>query len=255
MTVPDTERRSGGLRNLIRALIGTLVTSALDATLLAIGLGGAGPLLAHRRALALLAIWASGTLVLGITRPVRRHDPIEETRPQAALMLTLLLIPSLVPAVSAWGETRGLWLLPGGEPLGWTGVALAAIGLGLRAAAMLRLGSRFSPLAAVQRGHTVERRWPYSWLRHPGYLGTVLAALGSALAFRTALALPAVFALAFLYGFRIRDEEAALERHLGDEWRRYRESTGAFLPRLRPRGAGDALRESRGRALRPPDRL
>jgi protein-S-isoprenylcysteine O-methyltransferase Ste14 len=217
--------------NPVRAVIGTLLTTALDAALLAIALGGIAPLLSHRRALALLAIWATGSLVLGIARPVKRHDPVEETKPQVGMMLALLLIPMAVPPLAAWTEAHGLWTLDG-EALGWTGVVIAGLGLALRAAAMLRLGSRFSPIAAVQRGHTVESRWPYSWLRHPGYAGTLLAALGAALAFRSALALPAVLGLALLYRGRIGEEEAALERHLGDEWKRYRERTAAFIPKV-----------------------
>jgi len=224
---------AGKSASLLCAVIGTIVTTALDTALLALALGGLAPLLAHPRALALLAVWALGSLVLGIARPVRRHDPVEESRPQVPMMLALLLIPMAVPPLAAWAESRGLWLLPGGEALGWSGVAIAALGLALRSAAMMRLGSRFSPIAAVQRGHTVESRWPYSWIRHPGYAGTLLAALGGCLAFRNAFALPAVAVLALLYVIRVRDEEAALARHLGDEWQGYRKSTGAFLPRLR----------------------
>ena len=95
--------------NPVRAVFGTLLTTALDAALLALALGGITPLPSHRRALALLAIWATGSLVLGIARPVRRHDPVEETRPQLPMMLALLLIPMAVPPLSAWTEAHDLW--------------------------------------------------------------------------------------------------------------------------------------------------
>lgn len=190
------------------------------------------PLLQHRPALALLAVWTTGTIVLGWRRPVRTQEPVEKPGSHLPMMLTLLFLPLLIPPISAWGEAHRVLLLPGGAALAWAGVVMAALGLALRIAAMLRLGSRFSPVAAVQRGHTVEVRWPYSWIRHPGYAGTLLAALGAALAFRSALALPLVLVLAFTYRFRVRDEEAALERHLGEAWRAYRSRTGAFLPKL-----------------------
>jgi protein-S-isoprenylcysteine O-methyltransferase Ste14 len=41
-----------------------------------------------------------------------------------------------------------------------------------------------------------------------------------------------VLGLALLYRGRIGEEEAALERHLGDEWKRYRERTAAFIPKV-----------------------
>jgi protein-S-isoprenylcysteine O-methyltransferase Ste14 len=69
-------------------------------------------------------------------------------------------------------------------------------------------------------------------VRHPGYLGSLLACAGAMLAFGSALALPLVAAFALLLRARIAREEALLERHFGDEWRAYRARTGALLPRV-----------------------
>src|SRR5439155_6944026 len=93
-------------------------------------------------------------------------------------------------------------------------------------------GSRFSPLIAVQREHPLETAGLYARIRHPGYLGAWLAALGAALAFGSALALPLLGLMLLSLESRMRREELLMERHFGDRYRRYRERTGRLLPRL-----------------------
>lgn len=218
--------------NPLRLLLGAFLVTAVDALLLALALGGAAALLGHPRALALLALWGGGSIALALLRPVRDRDPVEEQPEHRVLLLALLLVPLLTPAIAAWGERVGLWPLPGGPALRWAGVALSGIGLAVRIAAMAQLGARFSPIAALQRGHALETRGLYARMRHPGYLGSCLATLGAALAFGSALGLPWVLAMALLIGARTRREEALLERHFGDEYRRYRARTGRYFPRM-----------------------
>jgi protein-S-isoprenylcysteine O-methyltransferase Ste14 len=227
---PAEGRRPHPLRTLLTALIVT----ALDATLLALALGGVGPLSRHARALALVAIWGVTSLVLGFLRPVRAQDVVESAPGQRALLLALFLIPLLNPPLSAFAERMGWWPLPGGEPLRWAGVALAAAGLALRIVAMDRLGARFAPVVAVQREHTLETGGPYARIRHPGYLGAGLANLGAALAFGSAVGLIGAALMALALHARMEAEEALLERRFGDEFARYRARTGRVLPRLTP---------------------
>jgi len=213
------------------AALAALAVTALDALWLALALGGFGALLAHPRALALLGVWAIGGVTLALLRPVRAQDVIEQ-RTDPWLMLWLLLLPLATPPLAAWGERAGWWPLPGGEPLRWLGVAVSGLGLGIRVAAMARLGNRFSPTVALQREHALETRGLYAWVRHPGYSGAWLAAAGGALAFGSALGLVPCAAFAALLALRARREEALLERHFGDAYRAYRARTGAFWPAL-----------------------
>jgi protein-S-isoprenylcysteine O-methyltransferase Ste14 len=192
--------------------------------------GGVRALAAHPRALALLAVWGMGALVLGALRPVRVHDPVA-VRPDRLAMVLLLLIPLVTPAVSAWGERMGFWLLPGGAALRWGGVTLAAAGLALRIAAITQLGSRFSPLVSVQREHALATSGVYARIRHPGYLGAWLAAVGGALAFGSAVGLPLVALFWLLLAARAGREEALLEAHFGEAYRAYRARSGGLLPR------------------------
>jgi protein-S-isoprenylcysteine O-methyltransferase Ste14 len=231
---PDSRTR----RSPAVALIGALVTTAIDAALLALALGGFSALLGHRRALALLAVWGAGAVVLAWRSPVRRTEGTRRTR-DPLLLVALLLLPLSVAPLAAWSERIGLAPMPGGVWRAAFGLALAGTGLALRIAAMVRLGARFDPTVAILRDHALETRGLYARIRHPGYTGAWLAALGGALVFNGALGLVPVALLALALALRVRGEERALAEHFGEEFLVYRARTGAFFPRL-GRGRSDS---------------
>jgi protein-S-isoprenylcysteine O-methyltransferase Ste14 len=214
-----------------RTLLVVLAVLALDFGLLALGVGGLEPLVHHARALALFGSWVIATPTLALLRPVRSHDPVAE-HPHRLVMLTLFVIPLFTPLLSALGERLELWPLPGGAALRWGGVALASAGLALRIAAMRQLGSRFSPIGAVQRDHALETHGLYGVVRHPGYLGAFVCELGIVLAFGSAVTVPLALVMALALEQRIVIEERLLEERFGSEYRGYRVRVGGFLPRL-----------------------
>lgn len=220
--------------NPVVSIAGALAVTAVDALLLAWALGGLAPLLAHPRALTLLALWAVGAIALALLRPLRGHDAVSVEREAPWVMLLLLVIPLSTPPVSALGERLALWVLPGGAALRWAGVALSGAGLALRIAAMAQLGPRFSPRVAMQREHALETHGLYGSIRHPGYAGSWLASLGAALAFGSAIALPLVAVMGLLLWNRAGREDSMLARHFGDAYQGYRARTGRFVPRLAP---------------------
>jgi hypothetical protein len=81
-----------------------LGVTAVDAALLAWAMGSVHALLDHRRALALLALWAVGGIALALLRPLRGHDAVQVERESPLVMLLLLLIPLSTPPLSALGE-------------------------------------------------------------------------------------------------------------------------------------------------------
>jgi len=227
----DTTSASPRPNPIVSAVL-ALVVTALDAVLLMIALGGFAALLAHVRALALLAFWAIGAVFLAVRRPVRGTAAATVERESPLILITLFLIPILTPPLAALSERLSLWQLPGGVALRWIGVGLAGLGFAVRIVAMAQLGTRFSPLVALQKEHTLETRGLYARIRHPGYLGAWLAALGAALAFGGGVSLPLVAAMGLLLSARAGREEAMLERQFGEEYRRYRARSGRFLPPL-----------------------
>lgn len=221
---------------LVRRLLAPLVVVALEAALLAAGLGSFAAL-RDPRALALLALSLVAGYALQWLQPLRGHDAATSER-DAGPMIVLLVAPLFAPMVGAFGGRMGWAMLPQPEAVSWAGIALVAAGLAVRITAMAQLGPRFSPVVAVQRQHALETRGLYAHIRHPGYLGSLAACLGGALAFGSALALPLVVAMRLAHAARIRREERVLAEHFGETWRDYVRRTGALLPRLgAPRGA------------------
>lgn len=212
------------------APLGATLATALDAALLALALGGVAALLAHPRALALLAVWFTGALILAALHPVRTKTGTRRST-DPWLLLALFVLSMIAAPLAAWGERLGVGMLPGGEVRGWAGVLLAGLGLVLRMSAMVQLGSRFDPTVAILPGHALETRGLYARIRHPGYAGAWIAALGGALAFGSALGLAAVALMSAALAARVHAEENALAAHFGEAWRVYRERTGAFWPR------------------------
>jgi protein-S-isoprenylcysteine O-methyltransferase Ste14 len=219
---------------LLLRLTRALVALAIESALLAWGLGGFPALFASPRALALIAIWGATAVTLTLTRPARGPD-ITRSEKDAVAMLLLALIPLGTPALAAWGGRAAVWPLPAPELLGWLGVALSAAGLFMRVSAMRQLGARFSPLLAVQREHALETTGWYAVVRHPGYLGALLANTGAAITFGSAVALPFALVMVLVQADRVRREERLLAGHFGDAWQAYARRTGALFPRP-PRG-------------------
>lgn len=113
----------------------------------------------------------------------------------------------------------------------WVGIALMLAGLAFRWYAIRVLGKYFTRDVATRADQQVVERGPYRWIRHPSYSGSLLAVLGFGLATTNWLALIVAvgFALAG-YAYRVRVEEQALSRDLGDRYCNYMRRTRRFIP-------------------------
>ncbi|HEY1583267.1 MAG TPA: isoprenylcysteine carboxylmethyltransferase family protein [Chthoniobacterales bacterium] len=122
-------------------------------------------------------------------------------------------------------------IIPGLPGIAWCGVAIAGLGLCLRLWAVLTLRERYTRTLLVQDEHSVERSGPYGWIRHPGYLGSLLCLNGVALASGNLVALSASLLVTFLaYGYRIKVEDEMLVESLGSTYADYRHEIGALFP-------------------------
>jgi len=144
----------------------------------------------------------------------------------------------LVP--SAAGILLLFWLLPyldrhdrftfGGDGVRWAGLAIMVAGSVLRIWPMFVLGRRFSGLVAIQPGHELVSDGPYRYVRHPSYLGMMLAMLGWALLFRSIVGLLVTALGLVVLARRIQDEETMLASQFGDAYEAYRARTWRLLP-------------------------
>jgi len=125
-------------------------------------------------------------------------------------------------------------LIPGLPGVAWMGVALGICGLGLRLWAVLTLRDRYTRTLLVQDEHSVERGGPYQWVRHPGYLGSLLCLNGIAVASGNSVTLLASLATTWgAYSYRIRVEDAMLVAAFGRFYGEYRRQVRALVPSFR----------------------
>ena len=121
--------------------------------------------------------------------------------------------------------------LPDMPAVAWVGVVLAGGGLLLRAAALLTLRERYTRTLMIQDEHAFERGGPYRWIRHPGYLGSLLCLNGIAIASGSVVVLLASMVATFAaYAYRIRVEDEMLVKTFGEPYAAYRREVNALVP-------------------------
>jgi protein-S-isoprenylcysteine O-methyltransferase Ste14 len=174
-------------------------------------------------ALSLAALFSGGNLSPGES----------EDRGNRWVLVPLTVLGLLGAYLPPYTERIGFWIIAndqGGDAVRWLGVALSILGGVLRLWPVFVLGHRFSGLVAIQPGHRLVTGGIYSIIRHPSYLGLLIASLGWGLAFRSVvgviiavLTIPPIVA-------RIRAEERFLHAHFGAEYERYRARSARMIP-------------------------
>lgn len=123
------------------------------------------------------------------------------------------------------GAMRGM------PAVAWVGVAVAAVGVLVRLSAVFALRERYTRTLLVGDDHAIERGGPYRFVRHPGYLGSLLCLNGIALASGNAPVLAASIVATFAaYGYRIHVEDAMLVSRFGAAYEDYRHEVPAIVP-------------------------
>ena len=121
-----------------------------------------------------------------------------------------------------------------GQAAGWirsSGLVFYGGGILLRNWAAWSLGSWFSRRVQAEAGQDLVSRGPYRCLRHPLYLGLLLAALGMNLLMANAPGfLLAVTGVVRAIHGRMQEEEDVLEAGLGPRYARWKESRYRLLP-------------------------
>lgn len=147
------------------------------------------------------------------------------------IFLPMLLVGLALGWFPPHDDRLNRWPL-GGWPVAWGGLALFLAGTFLRVGAVRVMGPRHSVWVAVQQEHELLTTGLYRWIRHPSYLGALLAVFGWALAFRSGIGLLLAGLMVPPILSRIRAEESLLIDEFGDEYRRYQRRTRRLLPIL-----------------------
>jgi protein-S-isoprenylcysteine O-methyltransferase len=116
---------------------------------------------------------------------------------------------------------------------GIAGLIVMISGLGLRVWAAKTLGRFYTRTLVTVSDQSVVSTGPYSRIRHPGYLGSILLWMGfSIMTGNTVLDIVFLVIFASVYLYRISVEEAMLVKELGQNYVRYQGRTKRILPFL-----------------------
>ena len=130
--------------------------------------------------------------------------------------LEWIYLPAVLPR-NLWMQIAGLVLI------------LAAMGLRIWTRAHMR--GLYSGHVEVQVGHRLVQSGPYHFVRHPGYTGFLLMALGLVVGYSSLIGL---FAIPILLlpglAYRMKVEERLLSEQFGDEYRAYALKTRKLIP-------------------------
>jgi protein-S-isoprenylcysteine O-methyltransferase Ste14 len=117
------------------------------------------------------------------------------------------------------------------EIVGWIGLAIMLVGVGIRLWARVTLGRYYSLKLETREKQPVVQEGPYARVRHPGYLGYLLMWVGLTIASQSALAVIVIIPLmSAAYGYRIKNEEEMLVSTSGAVYEQYKKRTKRLIP-------------------------
>src|SRR5215472_14545224 len=193
--------------------------------------------LRFRVALALLIV---ALIVVRVPRQLTAmREASDERRVEGTLNVLLRSIAGLVGFMllaiylikPQWLARTGLGLP---DVLRWFGVVVGASGIGGLIWIHRELGRNFSGTLRTSADQSLVTSGPYHWVRHPMYTAFFLIVFSFFLISANWL-LGAVWigALIAVVVSRVPKEDAAMEARFGDHYRKWANTTGRFLPRLR----------------------
>jgi len=118
-------------------------------------------------------------------------------------------------------------------PMQLLGLSLMLFGIILRSTAIAQLGRFHSPNVAIHADHRLIETGLYRYVRHPSYLGGLIAFLGFSFALANWLSILVMMTiLPCVYLYRIHEEDNALLLAFGDSYRSYCQRTKRLIPWL-----------------------
>jgi len=164
----------------------------------------------------------------GFKRAVVKHERREKF---LYYLVGMGLIPIFFYLLTSWIDT---FRLPFPAGIRWLGAGLIFAGDLLFIWSHKALGSNWSPILEIRKGHTLVTDGPYRFIRHPMYAAIFLIGIGvSLLSANWIVALSYMMPTASLYLVRVSDEEEMMIGQFGDEYRQFMTRTGHLIPKLR----------------------
>jgi len=175
----------------------------------------------------LLGAWLLLEVVLRRGNEARDWRGGEADRSTTRLIVVTYVVAFIGPLLL---ETSGVGATRTDSGLAWTGIAVGVAGLVIRVWSMSVLGRDYTRALRTARTQKIVERGPYRFVRHPGYMGSILVWTGSRLAVNWLIAVITALLLLGVYVYRIIAEEQMLVDHFGDAYRAYKTRTWRLVP-------------------------
>ena len=177
----------------------------------------------------IVGLWVFSEFVGGgiIPRLRRRGKEVTRRDKGSNLVLNVSLFVSIIIAIFLAANNTAM--LPSG--FFYSGIVLIVIGILVRQWAIFTLGRFFTLTVGTQKDQKVVDYGPYRFIRHPSYLGLLIALLGIGVALQSwegVLAIVVISGLAI--GYRIYIEEKVMVLELGDDYVQYMKRTKRLIP-------------------------
>jgi len=193
---------------------------------------------------ALAVTLALACILWGIARALRRPRGRATGLAHRTARLPFYLLAAVLfftPCILLWQPLPLKLSAPARTVVLALGALLLFPGLALSLWGRITLGEMYhvSSSTGVQlhADHRLVTHGPFAAVRHPMYLGLIVAATGGLLIYRTWTLVFLV--LAFLgLSSRARREDEALAAEFGEEWEAYRRRVPGWIPRIRGRLRG-----------------
>jgi len=170
--------------------------------------------------------------VLWLSQPGFSTRDVNSNKQSDKLSILLILIASSVSVFSSVIEWA--YFTPAKSEMNYVtgiGFTLLITGICFRVWSINVLGKNFTATVKITREHELIKTGPYKVIRHPSYLGALIAIIGCPIFLNnTYTTFIACIAMMIAYYFRINVEEKTLSGHFGEFYEAYKKNTYRLLP-------------------------
>lgn len=164
--------------------------------------------------------------------PVEHKNKATHEKKLSGSLFILQVLSLLLVLIPPFFDRRDLFLLGSTDYPRFIGLLLYGFGFVLMHYVQIFMGRFFSVEITIQENHQLIKNGPFSYVRHPRYLGIVIFSLGIALIFNSLAGIIISLLIFFTLKRRISAEEKILAEKFGDEWTKYAKKTPGFIPKI-----------------------
>ncbi len=150
-------------------------------------------------------------------------------RQKVMLWLSILLYVIMFSFLP-YCDHYNLWQIKAENYLRYVGLVIFTIGVIFSFWGPIHLGQQYSFNLTLQEDHKLVTDGPFSYIRHPRYLGLILWILGVSLIYLSIAGLVITGVMTLLLAWRIYDEENLLQQEFGQQWTNYCQQTKRIIP-------------------------